>query len=122
MSAMVDLGIEQQHAEIDAAIWRDAVELDAALTGTGNVASLVRIHRETGVIDCGPCNEYRVWYAEDRGGRNLFGVLKKHATYTEAVREVGRAIEAGAGVVTVDFTVHREWHQEVWAQRPAVAS
>jgi hypothetical protein len=104
ISRMEDLLIVQQHAEIDAA-----------------QPELIREQRTVGVVDCGTHNAYRVWYTEDRGGRNLTGVLEATASYSEARRLMERALANGAGVVTIEHAHGYEWTQEVYALVGAVS-
>jgi hypothetical protein len=104
MNAYVNQIVEEQHEVIDAQ------------------PELIREQRTVGVVDCGTHNAYRVWYTEDRGGRNLTGVLEATASYSEARRLMERALANGAGVVTIEHAIKYIWTQEVWALVGAVQS
>lgn len=106
----------EQHAEIDAALLADSIELDAAETGAYSVASLIRLHTTRGVIDVG-IGPLKVAYSEDRGGRNLYGVVKTADSYGDALHLLTAAIRNGAPVVTIERGNGYEWTQEVWTAK-----
>jgi hypothetical protein len=71
---------------------------------------MIRAHRTVGVIDCGPCEVFKVWHVAGSSS-----ATEKAEKYSEALRLMERALADGAGVVTIEWTHGREWRQEVWA-------